>query len=236
MFEPSSEPKAHVGVADGIAQQIKERILSGALVVGARLPPERELARTFNVSPIVLRQALHVLKAEGLVVIKRGATGGAFVAAPSHSMVSETLSTFLRLRGTTIEQLSEARLIIEPGVAALAAERRTDDHIATLRKNVDDSIDLSRSVVARSFDNVQFHRYLADITGNSVLIAAVNSIMDNFVVDLERARLRDSVTSTISCDHGLILEAICDCDKASARKLMCSHVANIEVNFNRKDS
>jgi len=234
--EAMFEPTPHVRAADDISRQIKDRILSGALSVGDRLPPERELAKSFNVSPIVLRQALHALRVEGLITIRRGATGGAFIAAPTPSVVSETLSNFLKFRGTTIEQLSEARLIIEPGVAALAAERRTEGDIRKLRKNVEESVDPARTVVARSFDNVQFHRYLADITGNSLLIAAVNSIMDNFEVDLDRARLRDSVASTISCDHGLILEAICDCDKASARKLMCDHVRSIEVNFNRKDS
>jgi DNA-binding FadR family transcriptional regulator len=77
---------------------------------------------------------------------------------------------------------------------------------------------------------------LAAATLNPVLIANINSIMDNFVFDLGRGNLRGSVASRITCEHGEILEAICDCDHVRAHDLMRTHIQEIGVQIaQRKD-
>jgi GntR family transcriptional repressor for pyruvate dehydrogenase complex len=232
MFEPVSGKR----IPELIADQIRERIFAGSYRVGDRLPPERELARSFNVSPLILREALHSLKAQGLVLIKKGATGGTFIAAPTHDVVTQSLVTLLHSQGTTIEQLTEARLIIEPSIAELAAIRRTEQNVQTLRENVRDASSPRRSVLDRSKDNVTFHRLVADICGNPVLTASARSIMDTFDKDLSKARLRDKVTTSITCEHEEILEAICDCDRRSAFRLMHKHIKNAHQSFGRADA
>jgi GntR family transcriptional regulator, transcriptional repressor for pyruvate dehydrogenase complex len=232
MFKPVGRGR----LADQITSQIREKVFSGALMKGERLPAERELARHFNASPIVLREALHTLKAEGLLEIRSGALGGAFVSQPTHLIVSERLSTLLQAQGTTIEQLTEARLLLEPGIAGLVAKKRSEEDIKILNENVSLTRSSKRSIAVRSVDNVAFHRMLAAATLNPVLIANINSIMDNFVFDLGRGNLRGSVASRITCEHGEILEAICDCDHVRAHDLMRTHIQEIGVQIaQRKD-
>ena len=232
MFEPVSGKRAPEVIAD----QIRERIFSGSYRVGEWRGWAGVMRIVSNVSPIILRDALHSLKAQGLVLIRKGATGGTFIAPPSHDAATQSLVTLLHSHGTTMEQLTEARLVIEPSVAELAASRRTEAQVDTLRSNVRDASSPRRSLLDRSKDNVAFHRLVAEISGNPLLTASVRSIMDVFDKDLGKASLREKVTASITCEHDEILEAICDCDRRAAFRLMRKHIQVAHESFNRADA
>lgn len=225
------QPASGLRLADEVARQIKDNILNGKLVVGDRLPPERELAKIFNTSSVVLREALHQLQASGLLIIKRGAKGGAFISQPNHSLVSESLSTLLQFGHVSIDQLTEARVALEPEIAALAALRRTDEDIEALKKNVDDSNEENASSPERRILHLEFHRLLAAISGNPFLIAGVNSIIDNLEFNISKAKLGKSAVLETTCHHTDLIEAIANGDEERARSLMLNHVRQIQTSI-----
>src|SRR5436190_3639698 len=119
MFAPVSVARA----SSAIAEQIRTAILTGKLKAGDRLSPERELAEQFGVSRVTVRDALRSLEAMGLIEVKVGARGGAFVTAPTGSKVAQTMSDMMLMSVSTPEDIVEARLIVELGTVTLACAR-----------------------------------------------------------------------------------------------------------------
>ena len=127
-------PVAVARASSAIAEQIRTAILSGRLKAGDRLSPERELAEQFGVSRVTVRDALRSLEAMGLIAVKVGARGGAFVTAPTGSKVAQTMSDMMMMSATTPEDIVEARLIVELGTVTLACARARDEDVAQLRE------------------------------------------------------------------------------------------------------
>src|SRR5439155_5664062 len=130
IFAPVSVARA----SSAIAEQIRGAILGGRVKAGDRLSPERELAEQFGVSRVTVRDALRSLEAMGLIEVKVGARGGAFVTAPTGSKVAQTMSDRLLMAATPPEDIVEARLIVELGTVTLACARASDEDIAQLRE------------------------------------------------------------------------------------------------------
>src|ERR671922_3012505 len=130
-------PVAVTRASSAIADQVRTAIVSGKLKQGERLPPERELAERFAVSRVTVRDALRALEAMGLVEIRVGARGGAFVTVPSGSVMGQTMSDMLMMQALSPEDIVEARLVVELGTVTLACARATDDDLAALRDLAD---------------------------------------------------------------------------------------------------
>src|SRR4051795_3244664 len=129
LFAPITVARASSAIVD----QIRTAIVTGKLTEGGRLSPERELAEQFGVSRVTVRDALRSLEAMGLIEVRVGARGGAFVTAPTGSKVAQTMSDMMVMSATTPEDIVEARLIVELGTVTLACARATDEDIAQLR-------------------------------------------------------------------------------------------------------
>ena len=121
-------------VSEAIVGSIKDQISKGTLVAGHKLPAEREMARRFKTSRVSVREAYRSLEELGLLRIRRGAEGGAFLATVDHEPVRRSLSLVLHLGKTSHKQLTEARILIEPRVAQLAALRARKEDIARLER------------------------------------------------------------------------------------------------------
>jgi DNA-binding FadR family transcriptional regulator len=121
------------GKRDDTMKQIEAMILARKLRSGDRLPSERQLQVKYGIGRGTVREALRSLQQEGLIEVKRGARGGAFVKEVDSERVSETLATLIRHGGVSIEHLAEFREVIEPATAAFAAERATPEDIVKLR-------------------------------------------------------------------------------------------------------
>src|SRR3954463_12643447 len=119
MSEPLFAPIAVARASSAITEQIRAAIVTGRVKQGDRLSPERELAEQFGVSRVTVRDALRSLEAMGLVEVKVGARGGAFVTAPTGSKVAQTMSDMMMMSATTPEEIVEARLIVELGTVTL---------------------------------------------------------------------------------------------------------------------
>jgi DNA-binding FadR family transcriptional regulator len=113
-----------------VAEEIRQRILSGELGQGDEIPPEADLLARFGVSRPTLRDGLRILETEGLIRIRRGRFGGAIVLQPTAERAAYQLSLVLRHQGTTMEDLARARSVIEPVCAGLCAARPDHEDVA----------------------------------------------------------------------------------------------------------
>ena len=156
-----------------IAKEIKDSIISGALLVDERLPSEAELADQFNVSRPTVREALKRLAAQSLIRTQRGAFGGAFINRLSYKDAygqQITTSTLLLSMNTiSFDVACEARFAMERACAPFAAERRNADHLATMRAEIHRQSQPGLSDESWCSSDVAFHRALVDAAGNPVL-------------------------------------------------------------------
>jgi DNA-binding FadR family transcriptional regulator len=167
---------------DEIAAQVREMIASGKLKPGDRLPAERELAAMLHVSRNTLREALRALEHAGIVEMRKGATGGAFVRSGDSGAIVNGLRDLYHLGAITPQQLTEARLWLNELVVRAACERATEEDLQALEANVDAS---TRADEAGAFDerqrlNREFHVLLAQTTRNPIIAITMESIMGVF--------------------------------------------------------
>ena len=125
-----------------VAERLRQRVVHGELQPGQRLPNEAVLATDFGVSRATVREALRVLATQSLIRTSKGAGGGSYVTLPSVNGVSEYVQSSISLLAdsddVTLEELLEARELLEFPAARLAAERRGEDELKRLRDAIPD--------------------------------------------------------------------------------------------------
>ncbi|WP_420991996.1 FadR/GntR family transcriptional regulator [Cupriavidus sp. 30B13] len=179
LVRPAFRPVQVRRAADEIANQIREEITGGRLTPGSRLPAERQLAAELGVSRNTLREAVRSLEQAGLVETKKGAQGGIFIARADGSVVVEGLLDLYRLGGITPRQLIQAHIAIEPAIVREACRLATEDDIARLNRNIDAA---EEATAAGEFEkrftlNHEFHRMLARMGGNPIMVVLVDGMM-----------------------------------------------------------
>jgi DNA-binding FadR family transcriptional regulator len=227
----SSHPRPRAFHA--IVEQIRDDIFRGRRQPGDRLPPEQVLASQFNVSRTGVREALRVLESQGLIHIRHGYAGGVFVAAGGLTPVLGALQTSLQLGQVEVNELYEARVLFEPILARLAAERGNDVIVKQLEDNVADA----RAALAAGTDayavNLKFHTILAQASGNRVLAV----VMQPLLALLHRSDRAYPTNRQISRkavnDHVRLLEAIRARDVATSEQLMVKHLRDLKGRFAR---
>jgi len=156
-----------------IASALRDAIVEGRLIVDQRLPSEQELAEQFGVSRPTVREALKRLAAQNLIRTQRGATGGAFVNRLSfqeaYSQQITTSTLLLSMNQVDFETACEARYALERACVPLSAQRRTADHLATMRAEIHRQNQPGLSDESFCASDVAFHRALVDGAGNPVL-------------------------------------------------------------------
>src|SRR5215467_7825529 len=118
------QPITRRALHEQIAESLRDLIITGTIQRGNALPPERVLAKQFGVSRATVREALRALQMWGLVEARQG--GGNYVCVPSIERITTPLSTILQHNRQLQDELMDARLIFEPAVCWLAAQRRTE--------------------------------------------------------------------------------------------------------------
>ena len=171
--EMKIDPDSSVDLSAQIAAAIKDAIIDGTLPVDERLPSEQELCEQFSVSRSTVREALKRLGAQSLIRTQRGATGGAFVNrltyAAAHGQQITTSTLVLSMNDVSFATACEARYALEKACAALAAERRTADHLATMRAEAYKQAHPGLTDEAFCASDVAFHRALVDAADNQVM-------------------------------------------------------------------
>lgn len=223
MFTPVTRTRA----SSEIVSQIERTIFDGVYAPGERLRSERELAEQFGVSRITVRDALRVLEARGLIRVKVGASGGAFVAETNVDQVAESITTMVRLRRMTLSELAEARTIVETAAAERAASRADAAAVAHLAEMVERSRQVVREGLPHTEVSMDFHVAVAEASRNELLSATVRAYRDLLIQTLHDMRDVSSARVTQKW-HEDILEAIRAHDPDATRKLMQDHLLDFE--------
>src|ERR1700684_1480704 len=162
-------------ISEVIVEQVRELMRSGQVKLGDRLPAERELCERFGVSRVTVREALRMLESAGLVEIRVGARGGAFVTAPTSNRVGEGLADLLTLSVISAANVTAVRLILEVGIVPLVCERATEDDLAELEKICERSEAALRDGDYTMDMSLKFHAAVARATHNPALVMLVES-------------------------------------------------------------
>lgn len=163
-----------------VAAQVRGMLFDGSLRPGDRLPPERELAITLGVGRPALREALRALEVGGLLEFRKGKTGGAFISAGDHRVVSGGMTDMLRLGSVAVEELFEAREWILSSLVRPACRRITAAEVQRLKDNVAEAERLHEQgrFDERIDKNFEFHSMLAEATRNAVAVMVVRGMSD----------------------------------------------------------
>lgn len=208
-----------------IVEQIRVLLHDGRLVPGDRLPSERELVRRFEVSRVTVREALRILETAGLITIKVGSRGGAFVTNPTSDQVGASLADLLSLSPMTAAEVTEARLVFELGIVPLVVERATTADIAALRRMTEEHLLRSEAGKYAVDMCAQFHTAVAAATHNNAVAMLVRSFHGPMLMSPREAMTaapamgRPGVT-----EHIAFVEAIAAQDLARAEEIIRIHL------------
>ncbi len=220
-LQPMQVPKA----SDVLANDLRERILRGDFPAGTALPPERELVNQTRMSRTTVREALRILEVQGLVVIKTGRSGGAFVQQPGGEAVATSVSLLIRGQKLRLTDLLETREAIEPACASLAAKYHTDQDLAALDAANAAMGDPDSSLEAFLQANVDWHLAVAEASHNELLTGFMSALSNAIYSSTENtAFVDDEVRKTTYLAHKSITAAIRSGDSAAAMRRMTKHV------------
>ncbi len=211
-----------------VAASIKQAIFTGEYRVGDKLPSENELAELFQVSRPVVREAVRYLEITGLLTVRQGATGGAFVCGMNSRVLKENVKDLLTLGHVSVGQLTEMRTHIDPEIARLAAVRVDVADHEELRQSVDLSKNISPDIdfLDQVENNARFHRLLARVSHNLFYAIIEDVIMDFTVEFIRTVQLEHEILHEPN-DHEDILQAVLDRDPDRAAAITRAHIEKI---------
>jgi len=213
-------------LAEKVLARLSAEIRGGRLAPGARLPTEQELTSTMRVSRTVVREAVAALRADGLVVTRRGSgayvadnpTGPFRIAAPQLGHIGEVLDVM------------ELRLAVEVEAAGFAAERGNRKQVSAVKsalRSIDRALKSGEGAVAEDF---AFHRAIAEATGNGQFPRFL-AFLGSHVIPRQSVRLsvdtpaeRRAYLERIQQEHGRIVAGIAAGDPTEARRAMRDHL------------
>ena len=218
LFEPM--PAARTSTA--IVSQIRNLIRSGRLPIGSRLPAERELCEHLGVSRLSLREALRALESNGLLEIRLGSHGGAFVTAPTTGRAGQGITDLLSTSGLSAVNVTEARTLFELGVVLpLVGERADETDLRELRALCDEE-ERARNQgtysVAVSFG---FHLRLAMASHNPAVSMIMESFREAILMSMREANHEGNQGAE---EHRALVDAIERGDNESAKRLLADHL------------
>ena len=209
---------------DRAADQLLDMVLSSGLRPGERLPPERELVGRLGVSRTVVREALNLLEARGLISIEHGR--GAVVSGDSTHAVRDTLWLLLRVRPRVLWELLEIRKTLEVEIAGLAAERAEQGDVLAMREQLDRmlaSIDAPEGYVDA---DVEFHALLVRSTRNGVLLTMLDPVVELLQASRQVSASQPGSARRALREHAEILRCVEAGDADGARQQMRVHLMN----------
>jgi DNA-binding FadR family transcriptional regulator len=161
-----------------VAAQLRRQIVTGELREGDALPPENALMEQFGISRPTLREAFRILESEHIIVIKRGARGGAHVLVPDAGAAGRYAGALLQYRGTTLADLYEARANLESASVDMLARKRSADDLRRLDTAIAESeAALPDAVAYAEKHELQFHRLLIELAGNQTMTVLLEMLL-----------------------------------------------------------
>lgn len=217
-FKPIKQIKA----SNEVFQQLRDAIFDGQYLAGAKLPSERELIETFQVSRTVVREALKGLEARGLVDIKQGATGGAFVKKQTYERLSNDCKDLFLLGQMSYAEICQARLAIAPIVAGLAAQHGTDEARQQLQQ-LSQHGEISNQAC-------QVYHQLALMCNNRFL-TAIDQALIQLIADVPaggvalKSDTTDHLNNAVADEIHTLVDAVLGLDAPGAEQAMRAHLS-----------
>jgi len=207
--QPIQIPKAAVVVAG----HLRRGIIRGEFALDDALPNETELMALYDVSRPVVREALRILESEGLISVKRGAGGGARVRRPDIGVAARHTALLLQLEGTTLQDLFEARSILEPAAVGRLARERPPEAIRRLREQHEQELAILTDTTRYPVHAALFHEEIIELAGNKTL-AILSRLLLEIVETHNRATFEaldteaEAIARNASEWHGGLIELI----------------------------
>ena len=206
-----------------VATRLLDLFTSGSIAPGTRLPPERQLATRLEVGRSAVREALAALEILGIVDVRPGS--GTYLRGTVSELLTQSLSWGVLIGERSTAELLELRSGLEIYVARLAADRLTDDQLASLARHLErmrTSVDdLKRFVKA----DLAFHHELASSADNSVLLDLLQIVRSLLRIWVDRA-VQDEVNARIALEeHEAVFRALSAHDGDAAASAMATHMA-----------
>ena len=210
-----------------VEQQIKQAIFNKRFPVGSKLPTEREFAEMFHVSRTSVREAFRSLERSGFISIRKGAQGGAFISKGLSKHVVESMIDMFESGEISLEEILQARLIIEPSVAAEAAKRATPEDLERLKE--------TNRMLRKGYEtgdpsienNPRTHRAIAEMSNNRVILMIMRVLMDVHTQRMSDIKLDDEAKAEILSQHEEIIEVIMKKDSQLAFEKMKRHILRV---------
>lgn len=207
-----------------VVEQIRNAIFAGELKPGDRLPPERELCQMLGVSRVAVREALRVLQHSGLIEVRPGAGGGAFICNEASEPVHQAFLTQLRLDVFGHADLFEAKVALEAAIVAVAARKATAADLQALRDNI--AAMRTADAAAMSALSYEFNQLLGQATHNNFLVQMMTTMAD-LLRHIGFPEIPDAVWQMVIEQHEDIVAAIAAGDAALATRLTEEHVESV---------
>jgi len=230
----SYQPLERRKVYEQIAEQLLGQIGSRRLKPGDPLPSERELTESFGVGRSSIREALRMLESQGVIV---GANGGAFVVADAGNPLNSSLRLVFTLDDRAgLHDLFELRRIIDCEAAALAAERRTGQHLEEMRAAI---TEMEESLAEhdrgdRFIDaDLRFHLAVAEATGNRMLLHSMDAVRGVVRRALMAVYFIPQSPESAVVEHRAVRAAIAAGDADAARESMRDHLTRVETDVEK---
>ena len=195
------------------------------------------MAERFETSRVALREALRALEQEGMISIKRGASGGAFVADFDNALhaLLNSLNTVVKLGQAKSAHLTEVRTILEPEITMLATLRATSKDLSQIEAVVvAQEEELRDGELSRKLD-MDFHRQLAAAAHNPILDIVVNAVNESIRDMISRSKRTDEMRARVVGYHRHIFEAVRSRDAMKARSVMTEHVVDVQCHLESAD-
>jgi GntR family transcriptional regulator, transcriptional repressor for pyruvate dehydrogenase complex len=208
-----------------IVQQIEESILGGTLKPGDQLPAERELAQRFGVSRTAVREAIKALREKGLVEAYSGR--GTFITNGTSQGIRQSLDWMMKVGQDGSQHLAELRAILEPEIAALAATRIEETHLATMREAFHVMERSREDPVAFIEADLDFHLALAEAAANPLILSLIDSIVGLLREQRMRIFYVEGGPERGQYHHKRILDAVEKHDGDKARAAMRAHLQQV---------
>lgn len=212
-----------------VVDQIESAILEGKLSPGDKLSAERELGEMFQTSRGTLREALRILEQKGLIEIRLGINGGAYIKDANADLMTDNFAMLIRSHTISLEHLAEFRENVEGAVTGLAALRSTDADNNKLLLLIAEAAEKCEKGLDRWNDFVQvddrIHTEIARIAGNPLYTFVLHSIHQNIFRYYDKfLAVGETEMDENFQDLRLMVEAIVDSDADTARRMAVEHV------------
>lgn len=221
---------------ESVADQIRTQLVTGALRPGDRLPSERELAEQFSLSRNTVREGLRALEVSGLLELRKGASGGAFVRQGQGDIVVSGFTDLFWLGTIKAQHLTEGRLIVGVAVTRLACQRATEADFKRLKDNVDA---VEAAIACGNYServrlNLEFHCILARAAQNPVL-----TVLTDALIEIQGQLLKTFVPvpeAEVMMSRRRLLKQLLLRKEAAAAKEMEQHLRILQQHYLTEDS